>query len=149
MRKPKTRKPPLPIGTPVDINIAQGLAVARGVVTAADYDDGWLYRIDITGGDDCRAYRNDAGELWVCEHEVSPRPAEPAGERESHMPHTVEVVSDFLVVLDEDGCGCECCRLTGLRTAKRQLRRWQDEYTFDYAGAMSAVSEFFRKQNER
>ena len=36
---------------------------------------------------------------------------------------------------------------TGLRTAKRQLRRWQDEYTFDYAGAMSAVSEFFRKRS--
>jgi hypothetical protein len=71
MRKPKTRKPPLPAGTPVDINLAQGLAVAQGVVTAAEYDDGWLYRIDITGGDRCDAHRNDAGELWVCEHEVS------------------------------------------------------------------------------
>jgi hypothetical protein len=58
-------------------------------------------------------------------------------------PHTVEIVDDLLVVLDEDGNGCDCHKLTSLRTAKRQLRRWQDEYTFDYADALSAISEFF------
>jgi len=47
--------------------------------------------------------------------------------------HTVEIVHDLLVVLDQDGNGCDCHKLTGLRSAKRQLRRWQDEYTFDYA----------------
>ena len=40
MRERQTRKPPLPIGTPVDIDIAQGLAVAQGVIIAAEYDDG-------------------------------------------------------------------------------------------------------------
>ena len=60
-----------------------------------------------------------------------------------NMPHTVEIVHDLLVVLDEDGNGCDCHKLTSLRTAKRQLRCWQDEYTFDYADALSAVSEFF------
>jgi hypothetical protein len=48
---PKAKNPPLPIGTPVAIDIAQGLSVARGTITAAEYDDGWMYRIDITGGD--------------------------------------------------------------------------------------------------
>ena len=70
MRKPKTGKPPLPVGTTVAINIAQGLTIAQGIITAAEYDDGWLYRINITGGEDCGAHRNEAGELWVCEFEV-------------------------------------------------------------------------------
>jgi hypothetical protein len=60
------------------------------------------------------------------------------------MTHTVDVVGDEIVVLDEDGNGCDCYRLTGLRAAKQQLRRWQDEYAFDYAKATLAVSEFFR-----
>ncbi len=60
------------------------------------------------------------------------------------MPHTIEIVNDLMVVLDDDGNGCDCHKLTGLRTAQRQLRRWQDEYTFDYGDALSAVSEFFR-----
>jgi hypothetical protein len=59
------------------------------------------------------------------------------------MPHTIDIVGNEMVVLDEDGNGCDCRRLVGLRAAKRQLRRWQEEYAFDYAGAMSALSEFF------
>ena len=62
------------------------------------------------------------------------------------MPHTVEVVGDLLVVLDEDGNGCDVYALRGLREAKRQLRRWQEEYTFDYAEALRAISEFFANQ---
>jgi len=69
---PKTKNPPLPPGTPVTVNIAQGHAVARGVVAAAEYDDGWMYRVDITDGDHCDAHRNNAGELWVCDFEVTP-----------------------------------------------------------------------------
>ena len=62
---------------------------------------------------------------------------------ETNTPHTIQIVNDLLVVLDEDGNGCDGHEFRSLRTAKRQLRRWQDEYTFDYADAMSAVSEFF------
>ena len=69
---PKPKKPPLETGTPVVIDIAQGLAIAQGVITAADYDDGWMYRIDVTGGHDCHAHRDEAGELWVCDFEVRP-----------------------------------------------------------------------------
>ncbi len=64
------------------------------------------------------------------------------------MPDTIDIVNNEMVVLDEDGNGCECCRLTGLRAAKRQLRRWQEEYVFDYAGALNALSEFFGKARE-
>ena len=59
------------------------------------------------------------------------------------MPHTVDILGNGTVVLDEDGNGCDGHELRSLRTAKRQLRRWQSEYTFDYADALSAVSEFF------
>jgi hypothetical protein len=70
MTKPK--KPPLETGTPVAIDIAQGLAVAQGIITGADYDDGWVYRVDVTSGDGCQEHRNEAGELWVCDFEVRP-----------------------------------------------------------------------------
>jgi len=143
---PTTAKPPLSAGTPVTINVAQGMSIARGVITAAEYDDGWLYRIDITDGDDCQIHRNADGELWVCEFEVAPSGSRPAAEYGATMPHTVEVVGDSLVVLDEDGNGCDCHELTGLRRAKRQLRRWQEEYIFHYAEAIKAVSEFFSQQ---
>jgi hypothetical protein len=143
MPEPNTTQPPLPIGTPVEINIAEGLAIAQGVLAAAEYDDGWLYRIDITGGDDCRAHRNDAGELWVCEHEVHPKNAEPVTEHKAATPHTVEIVDNLLVVLDRDGNGCDCHELRGLARAKHQLQVWQRDYAFDYATALRAVSEFF------
>ena len=64
------RQHPLKSGTPVAFDIAQGLAVGNGVVTAAEYDDGWLYRIAVTDGDAADTHRNKAGELWVCEEEV-------------------------------------------------------------------------------
>jgi len=143
---PKTKTPPLAVGTPVAISIAQGLSVARGIITAAEYDDGWLYRIDVTGGDDCQTHRNPAGELWVCDFEVTPEGGTPTAEVPARMPHTVEVVGDLVVVLDEDGNGCDAYGLESLRKTKRQLRRWQDEYTFDYAEALQAVSAFFANQ---
>ena len=140
---PKTKTPPLRVRTPVKINIAQGAAIAQGIVTAAKYDDGWMYRIEVTGGDDCRTHRNETGELWVCDFEVSPSGAAPNATGTASLPHTVEIVDDLMVVLDEDGNGCDCHELRSLRKAMRQLRRWQDEYTFDYAAASTALSEFF------
>ena len=60
------------IGTQVDFNIAQGHAVGKGVILAAEYDDGWLYHIDVLSGDRADAHRNQHGELWVCEFELCP-----------------------------------------------------------------------------
>jgi len=67
-----TQQSPLKPGTRVRFDIAQGLAVGEGIVCEADYDDGWLYRIDVTGGSRGDIHRGADGELWVCEFEVQP-----------------------------------------------------------------------------
>ncbi len=143
---PKSKKPPLKIGTPVEIDIAQGLAVARGVIAATDYDDGWMYRIDITSGNDCLEHRNEAGELWVNDFEVKPISEIPSAERHTDFPHTIEIVDDLMVVLDEDGNGFDCHVLTSLAEAQSQLDKWKDEYSFDCDEAQAAVVEFFDAQ---
>jgi hypothetical protein len=63
---------PLPIHTEVDVDIAQGLACCRARILEAEYDDGWLYRIEVASGDACDDHRHDDGQLWVCEFEVTP-----------------------------------------------------------------------------
>ena len=63
---------PLPIRTEVDVDIAQGLACCRGRILEAEYDDGWLYRIEVTSGDTCDDHRHANGKLWVCEFEATP-----------------------------------------------------------------------------
>ena len=78
---PNTKKPPPAIGTPVTVDVAQGTSTAQGVIAAAEYDDGWLYRIDVTGGDGCHAHRNESGELWVCDFEAAPASAKPSVEK--------------------------------------------------------------------
>ncbi len=140
MSKPK--KPPLKIGTPVEIDIAQGLAIARGVIAAADYDNGWMYRIEITSGDNCQQHRNEAGELWVNDFEVKPI-ENPPTENHPTFSHTIEIVDDLMVVLDEDGNGHDCHVLSSLVEAQDQLKKWKDEYSFDYDEAQAAVVEFF------
>jgi len=57
--------------------------------------------------------------------------------------HTVEIVHDLLVVLDQDGNAANCHKLTGLRSAKRQLRRWQMRVHLRLRRRPVAVSEFF------
>ena len=64
---------PLEPGTPVTINLAQGHAVAEGQIVESYWDDGWMYSIRVTGGDDCAAYREKGGQLWVRDFEVTPR----------------------------------------------------------------------------
>lgn len=71
----RTRPKPLEAGTPVTVNIAQGAAVAQGVIADSHWDDGWMYRIEVTGGDECRDHRDEEGEFWVCDFEVTTREA--------------------------------------------------------------------------
>ncbi len=71
----RARTEPLPAGTPVSVNIAQGRAVAEGVIAESHWDDGWLYRVDVTGGDGCDEHRDGDGQLWVCDFEVTAREA--------------------------------------------------------------------------
>jgi hypothetical protein len=142
---PKSQKPPLKIGTPVEIDIAQRLAVAQGVITAADYDDGWMYKINITSGDDCREHRNEAGELWVNDFEVKPIENTPPENHPTFF-HTIEIVDDLMVVLDEDGNGHDCHVLASLAEAQDQLKKWKVEYSFDFDEALAAIAEYFSAQ---
>lgn len=64
--------PPLKRGTKVNFDIGQGLAVGKGVIADAEYDDGWLFHIDVAEGDPANSHRNERGELWACEFEVRP-----------------------------------------------------------------------------
>lgn len=72
---------PLPIGTRVAVDIAEGHAVGESVICAAEFNAGncddefWVYRLDIPRGTKFDAHRNDAGELWACDFEVTPLPA--------------------------------------------------------------------------
>jgi hypothetical protein len=67
---------PITNGTRVRVQSDHFAQQCEGVVTAAEYDEGWLYRIDVTDGDQLDRHRNDAGELWVCDFEVHPSPAD-------------------------------------------------------------------------
>ena len=56
---------------------------------------------------------------------------------------TVDFVGDEMVVRDEDGNDFDRYRLVGLRAAKRQLRLWRNDCTFDYPRTLAALEEFF------
>ena len=62
----------LAVGTRVHVRSEHFSEQCMGVVTASEYEDGWLYRIDVRSGDSLDRHRNDAGELWVCDFEVEP-----------------------------------------------------------------------------
>lgn len=63
----------LAVGTRVHVRSEHFTGECDGVITAAEYDDGWFYRIDVTAGDRLDDHRHDDGELWVCDFEVQPR----------------------------------------------------------------------------
>lgn len=70
---------PFPTGTRVAFDI-EDLALGTAIVAAAEYDEGWLYRlasVEITRGD-IDALRRLAterdGGVWACEHEVYAQP---------------------------------------------------------------------------
>jgi len=65
------------IGTQVRFDIAQGLALGEAIIRAADYDDGWLYLLDVMSGDRGDSHRNEFGELWVCDFEITVIAAKP------------------------------------------------------------------------
>lgn len=62
----------LPDGTRVHVRSDHFKEECEGVTTRAEYDDGWLYRIDVTSGDRLDEHRNEDGELWVWDFEVQP-----------------------------------------------------------------------------
>jgi hypothetical protein len=70
-----TTRPPLAIGTKVHFDIAEGLDKGEAVIRQSEYDDGWMYLVEVLDGSPADTHRNEAGELWVCEHELTEPPA--------------------------------------------------------------------------
>ncbi len=70
MRTYNIRPERLPDGTPVHVRSEHFAEECEGTITKGEYDDGWLYRIEVTRGDRLDAHRNKEGELWVWDFEV-------------------------------------------------------------------------------
>jgi hypothetical protein len=60
--------------------------------------------------------------------------------------HSIQISSNQMLLLDENGNGCNSHLLTSLSAAERQLECWRQTHTFDYAAAIEAVSEYFSQQ---
>lgn len=67
-----TRPSRIPNGTRIHVRSDHFEEECEGVITKAHYDEGWLYRVDVTSGDRLDAIRHEDGELWVCDFEAHP-----------------------------------------------------------------------------
>jgi hypothetical protein len=72
MARSKKRPPRLPNGTQVHVKSDHFAEECDGVVTKAEYDAGWLYRVRPTRGDAPSVARNKEGEYWFWDFEVTP-----------------------------------------------------------------------------
>jgi len=70
---PRQKRPPrLASGTPVHVRSDHFAEACDGVVTKAEYDAGWLYRVRVTAGQAPAVARNREGEYWFWDFEVKP-----------------------------------------------------------------------------
>ena len=60
----------LPDGVRVRVSSPHFKEKCEGVVRDACYDEGWMYRIEVTSGDDPVMARESNGELWLLDSEV-------------------------------------------------------------------------------
>ena len=72
MARSKKRPPRLPNGTRVHVKSDHFAEECDGVVTKAEYNAGWLYRVKVTAGDAPAVARNREGEYWFWDFEVKP-----------------------------------------------------------------------------
>lgn len=72
MAATKTRPQRLPNGTRVHVRSDHFAEECNAVVEKGEWDNGWLYRVDVTAGDRLDEHRNQDDELWVCDFEVAP-----------------------------------------------------------------------------
>ena len=71
----KTIRPArLPDGTSVHVRSAHFTEECDAVIREATYDEGWIYRIEVTRGDKPEAATHDDGSVWVCDFELQPVP---------------------------------------------------------------------------
>jgi hypothetical protein len=60
--------------------------------------------------------------------------------------HSIQILGNQMLLLDEQDNGCDTHVLTSLSAAERQLERWQQQYAFDYAAAIESVSQYFTER---
>jgi hypothetical protein len=58
--------------------------------------------------------------------------------------HSIQIIDDLLILLDQEGNGCDSHELRDRRAADQQLHRWYREHKFNFAAAKRDVAEFFR-----
>jgi len=72
MATKRTQRPPrLPNGTRVHVRSDHFVEECDGVIIKGYWDGGWVYRIEVTGGQVPEICRNQEGELWVWDFEVT------------------------------------------------------------------------------
>ena len=57
--------------------------------------------------------------------------------------HTIEIIDDLLVVLDEEGHGLDAHELRDYPAARRQVQAWAAEYAIDAADADAQLKAYF------
>jgi len=67
----KTMRPArIPDGTRVHVRSDHFSEECDAVIREAVYDEGWIYRVEVTGGGKPEAATNEDGSVWVCEFEL-------------------------------------------------------------------------------
>ena len=72
MARTTNRPPRLPNGARVHVRSPHFAGECDGRITKGEWDEGWLYRVEVAGGDRLDEVRNQEGELWVWDFEVTP-----------------------------------------------------------------------------
>ena len=67
----RNRPPRLPNGTRVHVRSDHFVEECDAVVTKGEWDDGWLYRVNVTAGQTPKDAKHDDGTVWVWDFEVT------------------------------------------------------------------------------
>ena len=67
----RNRPPRLPNGTQVHVRSDHFAEECDAVVTKGEWDDGWLYRVNVTSGQTPKDAQHDDGTVWVWDFEVT------------------------------------------------------------------------------
>jgi len=65
-------KHPLAVGVKVHVKSEHFAEECDAVIREAVYDEGWIYRVDVTHGEKPKAAIHKDGCVWLCDFEVHP-----------------------------------------------------------------------------
>ena len=67
----RNRPPRLKNGTRVHVRSDHFVEECDAVITKGEWDDGWLYRVEVTAGQTPKDAQHDDGTVWVWDFEVT------------------------------------------------------------------------------